>query len=134
MHGKSPWGRITGLFEAHGLCSYRNWYDYRSVFDAQCSEDFKDSYLDFAEGPTHYTQHRDVDLLMAAAGEFAIDSSDGGALYQTHIVAPDTPNFYGVIQVSYGSIERQQVTSPSTAGRQKRQERPGRPAVKQNNT
>ncbi|KAJ1468673.1 hypothetical protein T484DRAFT_3629597 [Baffinella frigidus] len=36
MYGKSPWGRITGLFEAHGLCSYRNWFEYRSVFAKQC--------------------------------------------------------------------------------------------------
>ena len=36
MYGKSPWGRITGLFEAHGLCSYRNWYEYNSVYEAHC--------------------------------------------------------------------------------------------------
>ncbi|KAJ1464956.1 hypothetical protein T484DRAFT_1757725, partial [Baffinella frigidus] len=37
MYGKSSWGRITGLLEAHGLCSYRNWYEYRRVFEQQCS-------------------------------------------------------------------------------------------------
>ncbi|KAJ1468512.1 hypothetical protein T484DRAFT_3629701 [Baffinella frigidus] len=36
MYGKSAWGRITGLFEAHGLCSYRNWFEYRNVFDTHC--------------------------------------------------------------------------------------------------
>ena len=36
MYGKSPWGRISGLFEAHGLCSYRNWYEYRHVFEENC--------------------------------------------------------------------------------------------------
>ena len=36
MYGKSPWGRITGLFEAHGLCSYRSWYEYRRVFEDHC--------------------------------------------------------------------------------------------------
>ena len=38
-YGKSPWGRITGVFEAHGLCSYRNWYEYRSIWDKHCSSE-----------------------------------------------------------------------------------------------
>ena len=29
-------GRITELFEAHGICGYRNWYEYRSIYNREC--------------------------------------------------------------------------------------------------
>ena len=37
MLGKSPWGRIQNLLHAHGLCSYRSWYEYSETWAQHCA-------------------------------------------------------------------------------------------------
>ena len=34
--GHSVWGDVDGVLQAHGLCSYRNWYEYNQMFRRQC--------------------------------------------------------------------------------------------------
>lgn len=38
-YGRSPWEQVPDFLRAHGLCSHRNWYEYRAVLaDAGCDE------------------------------------------------------------------------------------------------
>jgi hypothetical protein len=44
MFGHSVWGQVPDILQVHGMCSYRNWFEYNYMFKegGQCGNDFRD--------------------------------------------------------------------------------------------
>jgi hypothetical protein len=69
MRGKSPWGRIHSLLRTYGLCSYRSWYNYRTVVErcqsdeSYCTLDQNDQWVDTLNAPTTIYQTTSNGLL-----------------------------------------------------------------------